>query len=72
MTNEEKILVILEQLQEGQKKTDERLDRIEVDIKGLKKDTKEIKRNLNYVWDDIKRIDDRLQVQEEKVERLVK
>ncbi|WP_407308019.1 hypothetical protein [Desulfosporosinus sp. SB140] len=58
ITSDDEILTILKQLQEGQKKATERLNRMESDIKSLIKDTKELKRNLNYVWDSVNRIDD--------------
>ena len=73
MSNEEKILKMLEDLSEGQKKTNERLDsmdgrldsmesKIEVlqsDVKSLKKDTRDIKLDLKGVWQDILRLDER-------------
>lgn len=45
---------------------------LQYDVGNIKKDVKEIKRDLNYAWADIKRMDNRLEAQEEKVDRLAK
>lgn len=59
----EKILSELQALHEGQA-------RLESNMTVLRKDVVEIKSELRYVWDDIKRIDNRLSIQGEELVNL--
>lgn len=80
------ILDELKGLKEGQAETNTRLSTLESDVSGLKADmtevkddlaqvketVTEIKDELDYVWKDIGKIDERLSTQEATVHQLVK
>jgi len=57
MNNEEKILQILTELQQGQIETNQRLDGMESDISGLKGDMADIKGDMSELKDKVDRID---------------
>lgn len=66
MTNEEFQKIVLE-----------KLEKLEWDVGSLKDGQikledgqREIRKELNYVWDDIKRIDSRLEKQETKIRKI--
>lgn len=54
MNNEEKILLILTQMQEEQKKTNERIDAVQTEINqrltGLESDFKELRADVKSLW----------------------
>ena len=63
--------------EEFQKKVLEKLEKLEWDVGSLKDGQikledgqREIRKELNYVWDDIKRIDSRLEKQETKIRKI--
>jgi exonuclease VII small subunit len=60
------VLDKLSKLEEGQIKLEEGQANIETGLKNLRQGQQEIRRELQYVWDDIKRLDKRLTQQEEE------
>jgi len=57
-------------LEEGQIKLEGRLNNLEEGQRKLEKGQEDIKRELRYIWDDIKRIDNRLEKQEIKLKKV--
>lgn len=67
MTNEEFQKIVLQELKtlkEGQQKLEEGQQKLE-------EGQKEIRKELNFVWEDIKRIDNRLEKQEVKIRKVL-
>jgi len=60
----------LNNLEEGQIKLEGRLNNLEEGQRKLEKGQEDIKRELRYIWDDIKRIDNRLEKQEIKLKKV--
>lgn len=71
MNHEEQILEILVQIQAEQKKTNERLAVLEAGQVKLQEDVSEIKSDIKYLWEDVERISDRLNVQENIIEKKI-
>ncbi|MDI6711206.1 MAG: hypothetical protein QME76_11100 [Bacillota bacterium] len=59
-----------DELRKEQQSQGLRLQRMEKELKAVKKDTEEIKNELKYVWDDIKRISNRLESHEQELEMI--
>jgi uncharacterized coiled-coil protein SlyX len=71
---QELVLQQLKSLTEGQSRLEDRMSRLEAtqqkqghDILTIKKDVKELKSEVRYVWDDIKKLDTRLTAQGEEL-----
>ena len=59
-------------LEEGQTRLELRQGKLESRQNSMEKDIKEIKNVQKFMWEDIKKLDNRLGKQEEKVRRLCK
>lgn len=66
MTNEEFQKIVLEEFQ----KLNEKVGNLDGKVDNLEQGQKEIKQELNFMWDDIKRIDNRLAKQEGQIKFL--
>ncbi|MCL6479478.1 MAG: hypothetical protein K6T65_13915 [Peptococcaceae bacterium] len=64
---QELVLQQLQSLAETQTRFESALNQQGQDIASIKKDIKDIKSELGYVWDDIKKIDNRLTAQGEEL-----
>ena len=74
MTNEEFQKIVLQELKtlkEGQQKLEEGQQKLEEGQQKLEEGQKEIRKELNFVWEDIKRIDNRLEKQEVKIRKVL-
>lgn len=71
MNNEEKILDILLQMQQEQKTTNQRLAKLEAGQAKLQADVAEIKTNIKYLWDDVSRIGNRVDIHDEIIHRKI-
>ena len=81
MTNEEFQKIVLQELktlkegqqklEEGQQKLEEGQQKLEEGQQKLEEGQKEIRKELNFVWEDIKRIDNRLEKQEVKIRKVL-
>ncbi len=75
MTNEEFQRIVLEKLENletGQGRLEERQGRLDERQGRLEKEIKEIRREQKFMWEDIKKIDSRLDKQEEKIKAIAK
>lgn len=57
-------------LEEGQRNLEKRQGNLEDGQKRLEKGQREIKRELSFIWDDIKKIDNRLEEQEIEIKKV--
>lgn len=63
----EKILAELQSLHDGQVRMEAMQQKQGQDIAVLRNDVSEIKNELKYVWEDIKKLDSRLSAQDEEL-----
>ena len=80
MTNEEFQRIVLQELrglkegqsklEEGQSKLEARQSKLEEGQRSMAEDIREIKHNQSFIWDDIKRLDKRLETQNNKIKRI--
>ncbi len=71
MNNEEKILEILTQMQQDISDLKTGQANLEAGQAALHKDVEQIKNDIQFMWEDIDRISDRLGVQEDIVKKRV-
>lgn len=60
-----------QQLVERVGELEKRQENLEIGLRDLGKGQREIKKELGFVWDDIKKIDNRLEEQEIKISKVV-
>lgn len=81
MTNEEFQRIVLEEfkgikedigaIKEDVEGLKEDVGGLKKDVEGLKKGQREIRRELGFVWDGIKKIDNRLEEQKVKISKVI-